>query len=132
MTTKKGQCKQCQRETQFVLHQQIFVSGSINFLWVCSFCETRNPGRGNKFFIPHDTIKKHLTQEQIDALPKLLPDLMVRCARCGHRECELHHWAPQHLFDDSEDWPKDYLCRDCHDLWHKVVTPNMGGSNGPL
>jgi len=49
-----------------------------------------------------------------------------KCERCGQLGVELHHWAPYHLFgDDSESWPKSKLCRECHTLWHKVVTPYM-------
>jgi hypothetical protein len=48
------------------------------------------------------------------------------CERCGStRGCELHHWAPRHLFDDADDWPMSYLCPRCHREWHKIVTPNM-------
>lgn len=50
------------------------------------------------------------------------------CERCGSSEgSEKHHWAPKHLFNDAETWPKSYLCRECHARWHAVVTPNMGG-----
>lgn len=48
------------------------------------------------------------------------------CARCGSDDSvELHHWAPRHLFDDADNWPFDYLCRACHQKWHRVVTPSM-------
>jgi len=48
------------------------------------------------------------------------------CAHCGSQDgTELHHWAPRHLFDDSDRWPTSPLCRDCHRLWHATVTPNM-------
>ena len=51
---------------------------------------------------------------------------LEKCERCGKLGVELHHWAPFHLFgEDSESWPKSKLCRSCHMLWHKVVTPNM-------
>lgn len=50
------------------------------------------------------------------------------CARCGSPDTQEHHWAPRHLFgfDDAETWPKSYLCRACHALWHSTVTPRMG------
>lgn len=50
-----------------------------------------------------------------------------RCRRCGSCESvERHHWAPWHLFEDAHEWPQDWLCRRCHNRWHKTVTPNMG------
>ena len=48
------------------------------------------------------------------------------CDRCGSSDgTELHHWAPSHLFEDSWQWPTSYLCRQCHTLWHQIVTPKM-------
>lgn len=44
------------------------------------------------------------------------------CARCGGTSgVEYHHWAPSHLFDDSDDWPGSSLCPECHRRWHKVT-----------
>lgn len=130
MTEKDALCASCKITTRFVLHQQLFANGAHHFVWVCRACGTRNPARDKVFFIPHEKIKAHLSDVQIDNLPVLMPDFSNRCVRCGRRECELHHWAPTHLFKDANEWPKDYLCPDCHNLWHSVVTPNMGGSHG--
>jgi hypothetical protein len=47
------------------------------------------------------------------------------CERCGAHYAELHHWAPWHLFEDANEWPTAWLCRDCHTLWHSIVTPEM-------
>ena len=50
----------------------------------------------------------------------------INCEVCNKNEGELHHWAPYYLFkEESEKWPKSYLCRSCHQKWHNVVTPNM-------
>lgn len=49
----------------------------------------------------------------------------IKCEVCDENEGELHHWAPQYLFPDAENWPKSYLCRACHKKWHDLVTPNM-------
>jgi hypothetical protein len=49
------------------------------------------------------------------------------CERCGDLfGSEEHHWAPRHLFEDADLWPTSWLCRECHALWHSIVTPNMG------
>lgn len=49
------------------------------------------------------------------------------CEHCGNSvaDGERHHWAPWALFDDAEQWPTAHLCKPCHRLWHKVVTPGM-------
>lgn len=47
------------------------------------------------------------------------------CVRCGcnglERSVELHHWAPRAIFSDAEDWPKSFLCSECHDRWHGEI-----------
>lgn len=60
-------------------------------------------------------------------LPVLMPDFTDRCAVCGSRGAERHHWAPKAIFgtNECEQWPKDYLCKKCHDKWHKLVTPQL-------
>jgi hypothetical protein len=52
-----------------------------------------------------------------------------RCARCGRRGAEEHHWSPRAIFgkDEAETWPKDFLCKACHDEWHLKVTPQLVG-----
>lgn len=45
-----------------------------------------------------------------------------KCARCGGRGTQLHHWAPKELFEDAEDWPQAYLCRIHHKEWHDKLT----------
>ena len=47
-----------------------------------------------------------------------------RCARCGARGSEEHHWAPQAIFgkEEADKWPKDFLCKACHEEWHRRVT----------
>jgi hypothetical protein len=45
------------------------------------------------------------------------------CARCGQTDepTEIHHWAPNEFFADSQDWPTSELCKKCHTLWHKIM-----------
>lgn len=63
-----------------------------------------------------------------NSLPLAQCNVVTReiCARCGGDDSvEYHHWAPRHLFDDADEWPGDYLCRPCHQKWHRIVTPSM-------
>lgn len=67
-----------------------------------------------------------------DALPSEIFDSLVieddyslnnpPCKRCGTRGTQLHHWAPKEFFEDAEQWPQDYLCKTCHELWHNTIT----------
>lgn len=45
------------------------------------------------------------------------------CIVCGQADTELHHFAPTALFgwQEAERWPKDWLCRDCHTRWHRIM-----------
>src|SRR5574343_876621 len=118
---KKGQCVPCKAETRFVLHRQFTGSGAESFVWVCGACQTRNPDRSPRHFISREQVKNHVTDEQIENLPTIMPRLSNRCAKCGNRGTELHHWAPRAIFGtDADNWPTDYLCKDCHDHWQRV------------
>lgn len=124
--SKTAVCKNCNIKTLGVLHLHIRQSGARGYMWVCSRCNRRGPFDG-PLFIANDLVERHLTKEQIDSLPVIMPDASSRCVRCGRRDCELHHWAPRAIFGDAEceQWPKDYLCKECHDLWHMLVTPQL-------
>lgn len=54
------------------------------------------------------------------------------CEVCGASEnVEVHHWAPAHLFGpECDKWPIGYLCRSCHNKWHRLVTPGMAREKG--
>jgi DNA-directed RNA polymerase subunit RPC12/RpoP len=44
------------------------------------------------------------------------------CEVCGSTETELHHYAPRHIFGIiSERYARGYLCKTCHDNWHKEM-----------
>ena len=120
-------CAYCQADTMAQLEIQIFGNGSLNFVWVCDGCRRFNPEGTGTLYIPKETVQQHLTPEQIAALPKIMPALETRCAHCGNRATELHHWAPKAIFgaEEAGRWPMDYLCKTCHDLWHYKVTPQL-------
>lgn len=125
--TKKGTCHNCKIQTEFILYLQLFANGSENFLWACSRCNQRNPARDPQYYIPAEKVRERLTEAEIVQLPKILPVMYDRCAVCGNRMTERHHWAPRAIFGDKEceQWPMDFLCKDCHDQWHRKVTPQL-------
>jgi hypothetical protein len=91
-------------------------NGSIQYKAYCLECG----GKGANF--PYSDVEG-LDESRI---PFLREHDVVPCERCGSTEgSEYHHWAPVHLFEDAEDWPKSYLCRKCHLEWHAKVTPKM-------
>jgi len=122
---KMGHCKNCRGETGWVLYRHINANASETFVWKCSRCEKKNPDNVPPLWISKETISQRLTPDEIEALPVIMPGLYERCARCGNRGTEKHHWAPQAMFKDADEWPQDYLCKSCHDHWHRVVTPQL-------
>lgn len=91
-------------------------NGSFQYKAYCLECG----GKGTNF--PYSAI----VGLDEDRIPVISDHEAVPCERCGSREgWERHHWAPIHLFEDAEEWPKSYLCRECHAKWHRVVTPRM-------
>lgn len=65
--------------------------------------------------IPKDVLESMPIQE--DFTTKNPP-----CIVCGRLGTELHHFAPQHLFEDADLWPKSYLCRSHHNEWHRRIS----------
>jgi len=51
------------------------------------------------------------------------------CVRCGATTgTEMHHWAPQAIFNDADDWPVAPLCPVCHNTWHNALRAARGVS----
>lgn len=124
-TKKDGTCLFCKAAVTAKLHLRISVNGSQNFQWMCPACNRLAPFGGD-IFIKKELVTQYITPEQIDKLPVVMPDASSRCVRCGKRDSELHHWAPRAFFGDAcNNWPKDYLCRECHEEWHHKVTPGL-------
>lgn len=126
MTSKPGQCVGCKARVTGFLHRQFSENGAETFLWQCGACGQKGCF-GQPLFISKNTVRLHLTEEQIELLPIIMPNLYSRCAKCGARGCEEHHWAPIGIFgrEEADKWPKDFLCKTCHDEWHRMVTPQL-------
>lgn len=121
--SKTGTCRNCKIKREGILHQHLGQNGALRYTWVCSACKTRG------CFGAYEKVLGFLSQEQIDALPIIMPDTFSRCVKCGNRDSALHHWAPKEIFglDEAELWPKDYLCDKCHILWHEKINSARGG-----
>jgi hypothetical protein len=40
---------------------------------------------------------------------------------CGRLDVEMHHFAPQNMFPDADNWPYLPLCKTHHRLWHTTM-----------
>lgn len=64
----------------------------------------------------------------LENLPLVRRNIWRKCSGpCGKISfCEENHTAPRVFFGDSaEDFPKVWLCRECHEWWHRVLTPGL-------
>jgi hypothetical protein len=105
-------CKIC--NTNCIIYRQINTSGSRVVVERCPNCG-RNPNTGRPFL----SVKDY----DWESLP-LLEDLSLSASPCAVIGCtntgtEFHHFAPRHLFDNSDDWPVAWLCREHHREWHE-------------
>jgi hypothetical protein len=117
-------CKACNVERECQLVRTIANNGASQVYWMCKICRTN--ARGGGVLIPHEKIKARGIE--IKDIPIEKDYRTDKCAVCGETGTELHHFAPKHLFgsDEAEKWPKTYLCKNHHTMWHRIVTPDMG------
>lgn len=115
-------CANCNANTRMILHRRQMTSGGFHYCWMCSRCNRIHKHNG-RTWISALIVAQFLTPDQIDALPIIPTSDPVFCVKCGKMSAELHHWAPKAIFgkDEAEQWPTDYLCKDCHDLWHDTI-----------
>ena len=111
-------CPKCELEQQWMVRSSKNSGGQDTCLFVCGHC-----GHRTQHFVGVKAVRKAgIIPEPIEATSPL-----PTCAVCGTAGAENHHWAPYALFgEESERWPKSYLCQPCHARWHQVVTPRMG------
>ena len=102
-------------------------SGSTIYPVYCNQCGDVS----NKYIKKHVALEYAITNGPLEYVETNTAKWMkekqrqIKCEVCDINEGELHHWAPQYLFQDADSWPKSYLCRACHRKWHDLVTPNM-------
>lgn len=125
----KPKCHKCHKIKSVKLRKQIMSSGGIQVMWYCLDCES---SANQKF------VKKSIANAILSPFQKTVKDLptvvdysqKVFCIVCGSNGAEFHHWLPQCFAEQVEDhsrWPGAYLCKECHDIWHELVTPYLPG-----
>jgi len=99
--------------------RQIFHNGSQNIVYVCDECGRHMDQR--QIYWP-----KSILAGDIENLPILADARGDECCAvtgCVGKDVEWHHWAPKEFWGaDADYWPKVYLCRYHHRLWHDVMS----------
>ena len=122
-------CPQCQRLTRQEVSRQVSANLAERFGWWCLECHRWTPSKNGGYWIAKETL---LAQGVDLALVRVVEVVKApRCAKCGARGAELHHWAPRAMFgtEEADRWPTDHLCKTCHDEWHRLVTPQLVSGN---
>ena len=112
------------------LRAQKVANGTLQFAWRCLDCNrwAEKPAR----WLPHTIIREELKRWDVKAVDILVKDYSAR-QTCEIENCnnpgEVHHWAPRAYRNEFGDewplWPTIILCKQHHDLWHRVVTPQL-------
>ena len=120
--SSEGTCSNCKSKTKAILHAHFRANGAKGYMWLCSRCNRRDPF-GQGLFVSNSIVEERLTPQEIELLPVIIEAFFNRCAKCGSRGGENHHWAPKEIFGDAEAerWPQDWLCTPCHIEWHKMM-----------
>lgn len=122
-TFRNRPCQNCKANTNQELCLRIMANSAQAAGWRCLVCDWWTKSNAG-MWIELDLLIEHGINT--DELRVAQVSDQKRCAVCGERGAEEHHWAPRHLFDkDCDKWPKDYLCLRHHNEWHQRVTPNM-------
>ena len=120
---KTRHCKRCDRETRQEISKRIIASGAEFFGWWCLECKFWCNQLSGGVWIEKEKLKEYGID--LTLAPIVDNQCLPRCAKCGTRGAEVHHWMPQSISSDADRWPMDYLCKFCHDEWHKIVTPSL-------
>lgn len=112
-------CRKCGLDTQSRLFLFVNHAGNRSAAWGCERC---GGGTAGRFYSV-----RGLPEEEVARLPVIdRRTVEDECERCGKLGAEAHHWAPTHIWgSEASDWPISRLCKECHDLWHRVMTPDM-------
>jgi len=118
-------CARCGHDTRQEISGRIVANDVEHFGWWCLECRWWTTSKTGGIWI--DKQKLIETGVDLTCVPVVERMGQPRCARCGARGAEEHHWAPRALFgkDQAERWPKDFLCKPCHDELHRLVTPQL-------
>jgi len=94
--------------------------GAPKYPFVCVGCGKRTQ---------HFAKRKAVEAAGVEPVPLSPMTMPFVCEVCNTSGAERHHWAPSSLFGSEADkWPTSYLCRACHERWHRTVTPSLNAN----
>ena len=122
-------CPRCARVTRQEISCRMSASAAAHYGWWCLECKWWTKSKNGGVWIAKDLLEAYGVD--LSTVPVVVDADAKRCARCGARGAEEHHWAPQGMFgpEEANRWPKDYLCPSCHGKWHRMVTPQLVAGN---
>lgn len=131
-------CENCHNRGSVRLRRMITASGVTVMMWRCLACDSY--AQKYKPYVQIALVRGWISSgilkvSSVEDIP-LYEDRHGThlCEVCGAGYAALHHWMPQvfrGVVENLGDWPTSYLCKDCHNLWHEVVTfyiPGRGAS----
>lgn len=131
-------CRKCNQDKFVKLRYDIKKNGEKQFYWWCTQCECS--AIWGKSFIRYQVIRQWFSSGRLKSdfwVSGLNFDYTKKsepCAVCGKLGTEWHHWAPRALqadfgnYEEWAKWPTTFLCKEHHQLWHKIVTPHLKSS----
>lgn len=127
---KQRHCSICADVTQQQLGRVVGCNNVSHVGWYC--CKGLH-------WSPRVDCGQWLSLQELELLGLQLEEVQILeekpksvCEVCQELGAELHHWAPRALFGElCSLWPKSWLCRRCHELWHNKVTPQIFSSISP-
>lgn len=112
-------CKHCKTESNTRRVKRKASDGSYQLFLQCVNCGENFDSK----FLPK---KFYPDWEQWTEVPPLDQAL---CSVCDKPGAQLNHYMPVSIARKAgvnpEAWPKGYLCKECHSLWHTLVTPGL-------
>ena len=115
-------CLNCQQEAEF--SKMIASDGAIHVITFCFNCNSIVWHNGQRYAYP----KSSFTKEEIETLPIAIDygkRNLCEYEGCNRTDVQWHHFGPQSVVPDSDDWPGAWLCRAHHATWHALITPTM-------
>lgn len=108
---------------QVIHYRQVNANGAKVIILRCSTCHKIPDPKHPFYSVTEDWVTLPFWY---DYSQDSIPCCVIDCKNIG---TELHHFAPRHLFGNSNDWPVGFLCGYHHDLWHKLTRTGSYGKH---
>lgn len=117
-------CRNCANE--LTRHQKVYCSIKCYQDWGVKY-RAETDEHDLRFQVNWTPERRDMTQTMRD---KALEIKTHKCLRCGTTDkAEVHHIRPKNRDGSSDISNLMILCRECHDLWHKVFPDDLFWNN---